>query len=999
MLPGDRSLWELRFAGEPPGTLWISKPNSSSCGRGIKLVSKISDIPPKRNCIVSRYIHNPLLVRGHKFDLRIYVLVTSFNPLRIYLYQNGLARFCTSAYDLSRKNLNKKYMHLTNFSVNKRSANFVANQDASGGLAGEQQQQGQEDEGGGSSKWSLRAFRKWLLASQGPERCSEVWANVTDIFIKTLLSVETNVSSNLVRLGCHAAQGYELYGFDILLDANLKPWLMEVNCAPSLSSSSPLDKRIKNELLTDTMHTIGIKPAFIKDKAAEARAIAAEEEAKKARRKAQKLESSKNKETGGPSQQPHRAQSAEVTRGSTMGPSNSKSSRNAVPGSAAASASSAAASSSATAAASDSGSGGGRIAKLKSTRPDVHFNALSKGDLSVLREYRDELRRAESGGFRAIFPLGVRDELKVLANPDAFAPALAGASLDLYGPLFEYEKYDSLLLMKFVKHFSAESQEKICRGERVESWEVLHPDTSITAAATAGAGGRERGMAPASPSSSSSASAHNHPQSSFPRRSSGPTSPKPVRPPSGSAVSASHAPGVSSLALAHPTLVAAVAGYAPSAASSSAYSASEVARRSGAAAEAAMDYPAAARGDPVTMAGRRLTNSTFLAEQHADPGRNAAAAVVLASDSKDDSAAAAATRLGSLQLLDADASASPLSSSPEDSEVDEWGRPRRRYFFAHGVDLQPYLPNAPQYHEGWSPAKDEARSPAGSNLSHTAAGLAAALAAARATQAKNNQPQQTHQQQLSHHQQHQPHGSRASSASRRSVPAAAVADSYAPSSAPTPSAPSGASYTRARATSSSSGSSAARVSTGMLGLGQTAAWSAASASAASAAAPPPPPPPVPVHHPQQPGVYFSRPASGSNRDRAMAAAAHATQPLRARHADDVSIQPAPTMTMSAPRHVMEFQGTALQASATRAGSASRAAAAAPMSMRFGSAAAARPSATGGLFGSSASQFYSSSAAVPASSSLLLGADGPFYSAQPRRASMNARPGGRFGSGW
>ncbi len=51
---------------------------------------------------------------------------------------------------------------------------------------------------------------------------------------------------------------FEMYGFDILIDSNLKPWLMEVNVCPSLSSSSPLDRRIKHTLLADTLNLIGI---------------------------------------------------------------------------------------------------------------------------------------------------------------------------------------------------------------------------------------------------------------------------------------------------------------------------------------------------------------------------------------------------------------------------------------------------------------------------------------------------------------------------------------------------------------------------------------------------------------------------------------------------------------------------------------------------------------------------------------------------------------------
>jgi len=74
--------------------------------------------------------------------------------------------------------------------VNKRSANFVANQagDGVGAAPG-----GSEASAGGgegdSSKWSLRAFKRYLEAQYGAARCATVWAAVSDIFIKTLLSV------------------------------------------------------------------------------------------------------------------------------------------------------------------------------------------------------------------------------------------------------------------------------------------------------------------------------------------------------------------------------------------------------------------------------------------------------------------------------------------------------------------------------------------------------------------------------------------------------------------------------------------------------------------------------------------------------------------------------------------------------------------------------------------------------------------------------------------
>jgi len=54
-------------------------------------------------------------------------------------------------------------------------------------------------------------------------------------------------------------QCYEVYGFDVMIDHKLRPWLLEVNVCPSLSSSSPYDKQVKTLLLCDTLHLVGYK--------------------------------------------------------------------------------------------------------------------------------------------------------------------------------------------------------------------------------------------------------------------------------------------------------------------------------------------------------------------------------------------------------------------------------------------------------------------------------------------------------------------------------------------------------------------------------------------------------------------------------------------------------------------------------------------------------------------------------------------------------------------
>ena len=81
--------------------MFIAKPSAGKGGEGITLVSKFKDIPydyskgEKKELLVQRYIKNPLLLNGKKFDLRLYVLITSFEPIKAYLADEGLGRLCT----------------------------------------------------------------------------------------------------------------------------------------------------------------------------------------------------------------------------------------------------------------------------------------------------------------------------------------------------------------------------------------------------------------------------------------------------------------------------------------------------------------------------------------------------------------------------------------------------------------------------------------------------------------------------------------------------------------------------------------------------------------------------------------------------------------------------------------------------------------------------------------------------------------------------------------
>ena len=103
--------------------MWIIKPQNSSQGKGIYIIDDISEVPIDENCIISRYVSNPFLINGLKFDLRIYVCVTSMDPWRIYVYNEGLVRFASEVFDSSLSK-NAKFAHLTNYSINKKNEKY-----------------------------------------------------------------------------------------------------------------------------------------------------------------------------------------------------------------------------------------------------------------------------------------------------------------------------------------------------------------------------------------------------------------------------------------------------------------------------------------------------------------------------------------------------------------------------------------------------------------------------------------------------------------------------------------------------------------------------------------------------------------------------------------------------------------------------------------------------------------------------------------------------------
>lgn len=208
----------------------------SSCRRGISVVKEISQVAYSQPIVIQKYMSNPMLFMQYKFDLRIYLLVTTFNPLEAFIYKEGLARFGSRKYSNKADTLGDTRIHLTNTSLQKEFGD-ISDRSHPAYLAGSN---------GSGSKVAL----SWLwkrLEAQGVNT-AEMWGKVIDVCGQALKSVDADIPNQ--------PNSFELFGFDVIFDTDEKCWLIEVNSSPSLSCDSSLDARIKGDLIVDTISLV-----------------------------------------------------------------------------------------------------------------------------------------------------------------------------------------------------------------------------------------------------------------------------------------------------------------------------------------------------------------------------------------------------------------------------------------------------------------------------------------------------------------------------------------------------------------------------------------------------------------------------------------------------------------------------------------------------------------------------------------------------------------------
>ena len=175
--------------------------------------------------IIQKYIERPLLYKGRKCDMRIWVLIT--HQMKVYYFKEGHLKTCSITYDINSKDA---FRHITNYSFQKYNDNF------------------QKFEKG--NEVPFYEFQKFIDENY-PEKNyklnKDLIKQIKEIVSLTTKSVKEQINKN------ERNYQFEIFGYDFMLDENFNLFLIEINTNPGLEESSPWIKIIVPRMLDDAL--------------------------------------------------------------------------------------------------------------------------------------------------------------------------------------------------------------------------------------------------------------------------------------------------------------------------------------------------------------------------------------------------------------------------------------------------------------------------------------------------------------------------------------------------------------------------------------------------------------------------------------------------------------------------------------------------------------------------------------------------------------------------
>lgn len=227
-------------------SVWIVKPGeNTNRGCGITVCRELTQIKQiisnthvngkKRSYIIQKYCERPFLYKGRKFDIRAFAVTQTVNGnLQGYYYTEGYLR--TSCRDYNIKNVTSRLIHLTNDAVQKNCQDY-----------------GKFENG---NKLSYADFQKYLdSVNVKKDFAKDVLPEFKKLVCDSIKAVSRKLDPD------RRQSSFEIFGYDFMLDEDLKPWVIEVNTNPCLELSSPYLARLIPAMIENTMK-ICVDPLF-----------------------------------------------------------------------------------------------------------------------------------------------------------------------------------------------------------------------------------------------------------------------------------------------------------------------------------------------------------------------------------------------------------------------------------------------------------------------------------------------------------------------------------------------------------------------------------------------------------------------------------------------------------------------------------------------------------------------------------------------------------------
>ncbi|QNI03888.1 PqqD family peptide modification chaperone [Halomonas sp. SH5A2] len=239
-----------------PEKRWILKPTNASKGQGVQVLHDPTTAPLAPNWLVQEYVANPHTIRGHKYVLRLYMLIASIDPLRVYLYRQGFAKLASEPWDPD--DYDNPFSQLTNPDIN------ALNLDAEVPV----------------EFIDLDRYRQWLREQGHDDQA--LFRQLHDVATLTALSGVDTMRQRSQQDEADPRGCYELVGLDCLIDDQLKPWILECNLSPSLGTCAKpehggvVEEAVKRDLVSDMIALMGLDQPPREAATFDAAALAAE---------------------------------------------------------------------------------------------------------------------------------------------------------------------------------------------------------------------------------------------------------------------------------------------------------------------------------------------------------------------------------------------------------------------------------------------------------------------------------------------------------------------------------------------------------------------------------------------------------------------------------------------------------------------------------------------------------------------------------------------------